>query len=316
MNTTYYYTVKATNAVGDSAFSNEVSATRPCTQTTPISSNVRGWAWSDTIGWISLSSADSGTCTNQAYGLTIASDGTISGKMWSENVGWISADAADLSGCPTSPCTARMNGNQMQGWMKALAANQAEAAWDGWISLSGSSPTYGPTITNGTISGYAWGDTNLGWIAFSTAFSSATTTWVECSPSYQCTDETHYDNLCTTGVVENTACTGGLICGGGAIACVIPPAPTPDGTAGNLKASPQLIAPGRTTTLTWDIRYATSCTVTEDNANISDSWNTVEGNVTTSIIRQQTVYTLQCTGAGGTLTQNATVYQTPTWKEI
>jgi hypothetical protein len=312
--TIYYYRIKATNAIGDSGYSNEDSAVAlTACPTTPSSANTHGWAWSDTIGWISLNSSDAGTCTTHAYGLDIASDGTISGYMWSENAGWISANASDLTGCPTSPCTARMEGNAMKGWFKALGANQAGSAWDGWISLSGS--TYGPTIENGTIEGYIWGDTTLGWISFDTAFSSATTTWVQCSPSYQCTTETTYDDLCTIPV-ENTACTSGLICGGGAIACVIPPAPTPDGTAGTFKASPQLVAPGRTTTLTWDIRYATSCTVTEDNPNITDTWSTIEGNVTTSQIRQQTTYTLTCTGAGGDLTQRATVYQTPTWKEI
>jgi len=35
-------------------------------------------------------------------------------------------------------------------------------AWDGWVSLSGS--TYGPTRTGDTISGYAWGDDVVGWI--------------------------------------------------------------------------------------------------------------------------------------------------------
>jgi hypothetical protein len=270
-----------------------------------------GYIWSDTIGWVSLHCSDLGTCGTSNYGLTIAADGTISGYAWSEYAGWISANGADLTGCPTAPCTARMDELAMKGWMKALAANQSESGgWDGFISLSGLN--YGPTLSGGTISGYAWGDMNIGWLSFSSPSHSATTVWLPaCASSYVCTDATHRQNACAGASIE--ACSGSLICAAGA--CVIPPAPTPN-TNGSLKVSPQLIAPGRTTTVTWDIQNATSCTVTEDNSSISDSWTGVTGTKTSSAIRQQTVYTLQCAGAGGNLTQTATVYQTPNWKEI
>ncbi len=48
----------------------------------------------------------------------------------------------------------------------------ARPDWDGWISLSGASPTYGPVSSsgsngvNGTFSGYAWGSDIFGWINF------------------------------------------------------------------------------------------------------------------------------------------------------
>jgi len=315
--TTYYYRVKAVNALGDSAYSNEDSAVAtPACPTGPNGGNVTGWAWSDTIGWISLNASDSGTCTSVSYGLNIASDGAISGYAWSENVGWISANASDLSGCPTSPCTARMNGSSMEGWMKVLGANQAEAGgWDGFISLSGSN--YGPTLaSDGTFSGYAWGDMNLGWISFNTSFSAASTTWVACTPNYVCTDETHRDNLCTVPV-ENEACSAGLICSTGT--CVIPPAPTPADVNGALKVSPRLIRPGGATRVSWNISYADSCTVIEDNPQINDPWTGSTGSTglyISSAITQQTTYTLSCTGAGGSLQQAATVYLAPVWQEI
>ena len=310
--TTYYYRVKATNAVGDSPYSNEDSATvaAPCL----TGGNMSGWAWSDTIGWISLNSLNETSCPGGTYGLDIDADGTITGYAWSENVGWISANAADLSGCPTSPCTARMEGSAMKGWWKALSADDSQSGgWDGFISLSGTSPDYGPTLSGGTFTGYAWGDMNLGWISFSSAFHSAETTYAPCTPNYVCTDDTHRDDLCTAAI-ENEACTGGFICSTGA--CVIPPAPTPSSSGNQLKVSPQLVRPGGTSVVTWDVIYATSCTVTEDNASITDSWTGSTGTYPTSAINRQTTYTLFCTGAGGTLTQRATVYQTPSWKEL
>jgi len=48
--------------------------------------------------------------------------------------------------------------------------NNAQLAWDGWVSLSGLSTddsTYGVSRTEDTLSGYAWGDDVVGWIDFS-----------------------------------------------------------------------------------------------------------------------------------------------------
>lgn len=273
---------------------------------------ITGYVWSDTVGWISLHCSNHGTCGTSNYGLAIAADGTISGHAWSEHIGWISANSSDLAGCPSSPCTARMDELSMEGWLKALAANGPESGgWDGFISLSGGS--YGPTLANGILSGYAWGDTNVGWLDFDAGASPAATAWLPtCALTYACLDETHRQNECTEAPIEE--CTGSTICLSGV--CTIPPAPTANGANGNFRANPQLVAPGRTTNLTWDIQYADECVVTEDNPNITDTWNTISGDVTTSAIRIQTVYTLECTGPGGELTQTATVYQTPNWKEL
>lgn len=273
---------------------------------------ITGYVWSDTVGWISLHCSNHGSCGTSNYGLVIATDGAISGYAWSENIGWISANSSDLVGCPSSPCTARMNELSMEGWLKALAANNTESGgWDGFISLSGAS--YGPTLSNGILSGYAWGDANIGWMDFDAGASPAVTVWLPpCALNYICTDETHRQNACTDAPIE--ACAGSNICLAGV--CTVPPAPTSNGSSGNFRANPQLVAPGRTTNLTWDIQYADACVVTEDNPNINDVWDTITGNVTTSVIRIQTTYTLECTGPGGELTQTATVYQTPNWKEL
>ena len=321
VNTTYYYRVKATNSAGDSAYSNEDSDMRPCTQTGTSDGNVSGWAWSDTIGWISFNASDDGTCTSQSYGLDIASDGAMSGYAWSENVGWISANSSDLSGCPQSPCTARMEGYAMKGWMKALAANQAEAGgWDGFISLSGTSPDYGPTLASGIFTGYAWGDTNLGWISFNSPYHEAVTPWVPCTPTYVCTDETHYDDECTIEI-ENIPCSAGLVCSTGQ--CVIPPEPfTPPGD--ELTVNPRLIRKGGTVSISWDVTYADSCTVTGGgitwtgtSSATADCTHDASGEACVSPpINAQTTFTLTCTGLGGDLTETATVYISPLWKEL
>ncbi|MBV9159608.1 MAG: hypothetical protein JO019_03375 [Candidatus Kaiserbacteria bacterium] len=141
--------------------------------------DMSGYAWSENIGWISLNCATGGPtgnniCNTSNYKLTVDQNGKVSGYAWSDNVGWISANDGtngtpnDLAGCPSNPCWAKFNSGQLTGWLRALAGTSASAGgWDGWISLSGSNPTYGVSESNGIVTGYAWGGTNVGWIDFS-----------------------------------------------------------------------------------------------------------------------------------------------------
>lgn len=115
-----------------------------------------GYAWSDNIGWVSLSGSN--------YGFVMDSSGKLSGYAWSDNIGWITANESELSGCPTNPCRAKMNGDALTGWLRALSNG---GGWDGWISLSGSG--YGVTRSGSSLSGYAWGGDVVGWLDFSLA---------------------------------------------------------------------------------------------------------------------------------------------------
>ena len=121
--------------------------------------NLSGYAWSDNIGWISLSSSVSPT-----YGVSIDSDtGEFSGYAWSDNIGWI--DFAPTSGYP-SPPNDGVNlepNNTITGWARALSYGDG---WDGWISMNGSN--YGIELNPSTnnFSGYAWGADVVGWVNF------------------------------------------------------------------------------------------------------------------------------------------------------
>jgi len=138
--------------------------------------NVYGYAWSDNIGWISFNNCAnpnvSSTCTGHNYGVKYDEmSGNLSGYAWSDNIGWISFNE---TGCPSGSCDANLNltTGALTGWAKALSfSNDAESSeWaDGWISLSGSSPSYGVNfdMANGNGSGYAWGGNVIGWVDFS-----------------------------------------------------------------------------------------------------------------------------------------------------
>jgi hypothetical protein len=128
------------------------------------SDNLSGYAWSETIGWISMNNIPDGGAD---YGVTVAADGTISGYAWSEYIGWISFSASDVASCPTAPCAPVFNKvtGQVTGWAKALNGGIVNSGgWDGFISLSGSN--YGVTVTGCTWSGWAWGSDVVGWVNF------------------------------------------------------------------------------------------------------------------------------------------------------
>jgi hypothetical protein len=291
-------------------------APRPVlSQATPTS--IAGYAWSDNIGWIDLNCSNSGVCGTNPFGLSINASGGISGYVWSDSVGWISANSSDLTGCPSGPCTATLAGGALSGWLKALSADNK--GWDGWISLSGSG--YGPTVTNGLFSGYAWGSDVVGWVSFANAYT-------PCSvpTTYTCTgtgNQTITQNVTATNCqVTNTnlaTCVSPQFCTTGSAICLFPsPEVVPNGNqTGNLTARPSLIPFGRNIKVYWDIAYVQSCTVTGTDG---DSWTGLTSGLTgttSSAIKQQTVYTLSCLQDDGVthFTQTATVNVAPTYQE-
>ncbi len=137
--------------------------------------NVRGFAWSDNIGWISFNNSDV-TPEGADYGVNIDPDTRkLSGDAWSESIGWISFDRGETGvppsndPCPDGSCTALLTaGYKLDGWARALNYG---GGWDGWIKLNGiatdSSP-YGVTLDTDTkeFEGWAYGSDVIGWIIF------------------------------------------------------------------------------------------------------------------------------------------------------
>lgn len=305
---------------------------------------INGYAWSDTIGWISFNCLNHGTCGTSTYYMAIATDGTISGYAWSDNVGWISANASDLTGCPSAPCTATVSSGTLTGWFKVLSGGSSQSGgWDGFIKLSGTSPSFGVTTSLGSFSGYAWGDTNLGWINFSYATTTYGTDMCDnlagdqiaipdgyiqsgascinyCTPTSYCDGYDLYQNT-----IVNHACTASFVqtcsyqCSAGA--CVIPPPPTGtlNGDGGALQVRPQIVAPGNKARVYWSVEnvVASSCSVVGSNG---DRWDdlTTSGSSgkQTSAITRQTIYTLTCTGIdSSTFTATSTVNILPIFQE-
>ncbi|MBP9711319.1 MAG: hypothetical protein KBD50_03640 [Candidatus Pacebacteria bacterium] len=155
------------------------------TQVTPLvyaqsTTGLAGYAWSETIGWISFSCTTGGptgnsVCSTSNYSVAADVNGNLTGYAWSDNIGWIKFGG--LSSFPTGSGTvaqnAQVSGANVIGWARACAGTASGICtdmtsrtdgWDGWIALSG---TWTDVTVSGTnVSGYAWGGDVVGWIDF------------------------------------------------------------------------------------------------------------------------------------------------------
>ena len=294
------YTMTVSNSGGSNTCGPAV-----VTVNAPVGSGIpiTGYAWSETIGWISLS----GT----TYGLLIGSGGLLNGYAWSENIGWVSANTSDLAGCPSAPCSATVSHGTLTGWLRAISA---DSSWDGWISLNGSN--YGVTLSGGSFSGYAWGSDVPGWIDFS----NARTVYAQCGAFYGCsgTNVIYSDTDCNVSTVAT--CVSPQMCSPGVPTCQVPPVTFVPGvggiTTGHLQVKPQVVRSGTSAKAYWNVSNVTSCSVVGSNG---DSWSTILSGTlgkATTPITQRTTYTLRCTGLDGSaINETQVVNVTPVFQE-
>ncbi len=141
---------------------------------TSRAASLRGYAWSENVGWIKFNGSGYGVNVDDASGI-------FSGFAWSENIGWISFSGLGLSNFPSGPFSAPKIDNKtglVSGWARACVAAPLgqcsgdatnTGGFDGWIKMSGAN--YGVkknilTPNSCDFSGYAWGGAVLGWINF------------------------------------------------------------------------------------------------------------------------------------------------------
>lgn len=137
-----------------------------------VDDNVSGWAWSETVGWISFNCTDREVCPTSDYGVNIDSaTGNFSGYGWSENIGWINfAPAGPYPLAPDYSAKFDSGTSKVTGWARAEAYGNG---WDGWILLGKEAGGWANQVTidseTGEFHGWAWGDDKVGWISFNCA---------------------------------------------------------------------------------------------------------------------------------------------------
>ena len=121
---------------------------------------VKGWAWSENIGWISMNCTNTDYCGTIEYGVTILGDNTtMNGYAWSSNIGWI-----DFSNATFNSVSGVISGTA-----QVLAGeDKTTDGWDGIIQLSDTTPfAYNVDVQNNSeAEGWAWGSDVVGWVSF------------------------------------------------------------------------------------------------------------------------------------------------------
>ena len=147
--------------------------------------NVSGFAWSETIGWISFNSTGDGSSIS--YGVNLDLDtGDLSGYAWSENIGWISFNRAVTGNPPAQPykngtgaiAKVDISTGEITGWFRVLAY---DGGWDGWYRFcdedinycSGAGQIAKIDYISGDWHGWAWTDMVGGWLSFNSSDSGA-----------------------------------------------------------------------------------------------------------------------------------------------
>lgn len=137
---------------------------------------------------------------------------------------------------------------------------------------------------------------------------------LSCTPSYSCTGEgnqtiTYTDASCQESTVAT--CSLPEFCTAGSATCLY------NAVVGNITASPRLVASGKSSTISWSVENAQSCTVTGN----GNTWTGTSGSHTSNPITQYTVYTLVCddTDADSVqddFTDTVRLVRVPSWVEI
>ena len=287
-------------------------------------SSLTGWMWAgDTIGWISASCTDTSICLTSNYGFSIDADGLITGYGWSETIGWVSANPSNLAGCPSAPCEARIGGNALTGWLRAIAGGTAQSgSWDGWISISGTN--WGPVLQNdGYFTGFLWGDSVVGWADAALLH----TNYEPCQLSYTCNGQTIVRQTPQCTVEDIATCQAPAFCASGSAVCLVPEPRFTSGTDGNghstsghLQVLPTVVRPGTTAKLFWNLSYVQGCTVTGTNGDRYTGIASGATGTSTAPIAGRTTFTLHCAAYDGgsppSVDESVTVSVAPSWREI
>lgn len=138
----------------------------------------------------------------------------------------------------------------------------------------------------------------------------AVTVGTVCAPTYFCSGSNLMYRAVSCAETVSQACAYG--CDIAYAQCSPPPVPSV-----SITATPQLLRSGNTASVVWSSTNTASCTVSEDNAGITDAWSGTSGTQVTSSITTRTVYNLVCTGLDGSQASDSVVINVlPKWREI
>ncbi len=132
-----------------------------------------GWAWNDSIGWISFNCTNTSGCGTSNYGVYVDSSGNFHGWAWNDSIGWISFNCLDIS---ASFCTNTSNYEVATSWAPVAAVGMLDSATLDTSAASGAE--LNSIIWHGSLNGLP-----VGSVAFQLAASNSTSSsWTFTGP--------------------------------------------------------------------------------------------------------------------------------------
>ena len=219
----------------------------------------------------------------------------------STSLSWASANATACTAAGAWSGTKPLSGSLATG---ALSKSQTygltctgpagTASQSVTVTVSASAPTV--TLSAGPSAVSAGGSSTLNWSATNASACTASGGWSGSKPT---------SGSASTGALSASATytlsctgTGGTSASQSATVSVSRPAPTV-----TLSASPSTVTSGAASTLSWSATNATNCTA-------SGGWSgglSLSGTRSTGALNATTLYTVSCSGSGGTTSQSAIV---------
>ena len=150
---------------------------------------------------------------------------------------------------------------------------------------------------------------------------------VSCTPAYTCSGSTIQYTSSSCQVSNVASCTSPAFCSSGSSVCLYPaPAFTPSGNqTGHLQLIPNIVLRNNPTSVYWNVSNVSTCSVTGSNGDVwsgssagcsGNSCYSGSGGKTSSAIKQQTTYTLSCSGLdGSSIKETQSVTITPSFQE-
>ena len=144
---------------------------------------------------------------------------------------------------------------------------------------------------------------------------------VSCQQSWSCSGQTIVQTNTDCSTTNLATCAAPQFCQAGSNICLAPTISfNPSGNlTGHLQATPNILRPGETTQLYWNVSGAQSCSVTGSNGNSWSGLASPQNGESSKPLRAQTTYTLACQGYSDatppSVTETVQVDMTPTFKE-
>jgi hypothetical protein len=267
--------------------------------------NITGLAWSDNIGWVSARPSDLAGCPQSPCSARITSTGlegwlrATSGNT-AQSGGWdgfISLSGPDygVTGTIATGFSGFGWGSIVVGWTEFALTALTPSASDACPNIPGTQAS--PPQNGSLVGGSCVCDPG-----FELQGDQCVPVGGPQCPQFFCAGpDRNGDGIAGDDLFENDAqCTGSFLqscsyaCSAGA--CL----PAPAGS-GNITATPSLVRSKETTRVQWttvDVE-PDSCSVTEDNPQITDVGSGENNSFITSPLEQRTTYTLACTGLNG-----------------